>query len=131
MVPILYRLASAAFFNISLLTGNFWVSDKFKRKHGRLCANFLQGVIIGLQVFHLHVHWLYPIAFTLIILGHFFYYVGKGVLGEAKKAWLGEDQANGIMGIGTAKRKIHRGNNGMRTADGTDQGIEHESAGIV
>jgi solute carrier family 35, member F1/2 len=26
MVPILFRLASAAFFNISLLTGNFWVS---------------------------------------------------------------------------------------------------------
>jgi len=113
MVPILYRLASAAFFNISLLTGNFW------------------GVIIGLHVFHLHVHWLYPIAFTLIIVGHFFYYVGKGVLGEAKKVWLGEDQEKGIMGIGTAKRKLHLGSGRMHGTDGMGQGIEHESAGVV
>lgn len=70
---------------------------------------------------------MYPIAFTLIIVGHFFYYVGKGVLGEAKKVWLGEDQAKGIMGIGTAKRKLHR----MHEADGVGQGIQHESAGVV
>jgi len=38
--PIVFRMASAAFFNIGLLTGNFW------------------GVIIGLQVFHYHVHYL-------------------------------------------------------------------------
>ena len=74
---------------------------------------------------------MYPLAFTLIILGHFFYYVGKGVLGEAKKAWLGEDQANGVMGIGTAKKKIHHRNLGIRGTGGREQGIEHESAGIV
>jgi hypothetical protein len=45
-----------------------------------------------------------PVKHQLLIVGHFFYYVGKGVMGEAKKAWLGEDQAKGIMGIGTAKR---------------------------
>ena len=90
LTPILYRLASAAFFNISLLTGNFW------------------GVIIGIQVFHLHVHWMYPLAFTLIMVGHFVYYLGKGVLGEAQKAWLGEDQSKGISGIGTAKRRLER-----------------------
>jgi len=90
-----------------------------------------QGVIIGLHVFHLHVHYLYPIAFTLIIIGHFFYYVGKGVLGEAKKVWLGEDQAKGIMGIGTAKRKLHLGSGGMHRTDGIGQAIEHESAGVV
>lgn len=72
LVPILYRFASAAFQNISLLTGNFW------------------GVIIGIRVFHYRVHWMYPIAFTLIMVGHFVYYLGKGVLGEAAKAWLGE-----------------------------------------
>src|SRR2546430_13866551 len=94
-------------------------------------TNTQQGVIIGLHVFHLHVHYLYPIAFTLIIVGHFFYYVGKGVLGEAKKVWLGEDQAKGIMGIGTAKRKLHRGDGGMHGTGGTGQGIEHESAGVV
>jgi hypothetical protein len=53
------------------------------------------------------------------------------VLGEAKKAWLGEDQANGIMGIGTAKRKLHLGNSRMHRTDGMGQGIEHESAGVV
>lgn len=90
LTPILYRLASAAFFNISLLTGNFW------------------GVIIGLHVFHLHVHWMYPLAFTLIMVGHFVYYFGKGVLGEARKAWLGEDQSKGISGIGTARRKLEK-----------------------
>jgi hypothetical protein len=74
---------------------------------------------------------MYPVAFTLIILGHFFYYVGKGVLGEAKKAWLGEDQANGVMGIGTAKKKIHHRNLGIHETGGREQGIEHESAGIV
>jgi solute carrier family 35 protein F1/2 len=74
---------------------------------------------------------MYPLAFTLIIVGHFFYYVGKGVLGEAKKAWLGEDQEKGVMGIGTAKRKIHRGNMGIHGTVGMEQGIEHESAGVV
>jgi solute carrier family 35, member F1/2 len=113
LVPILYRLASAAFFNISLLTGNFW------------------GVIIGLRVFGYTVHYLYPIAFALIMIGHFVYFLGKGVLGEAKKAWLGEDQGKGVLGIGTAKRKIQRGNGGLRGTDGVRQGVEHESAGIV
>jgi len=105
LAPIMYRLASAAFLNISLLTGNFW------------------GVIIGLQVFHLHVHWMYPVAFTLIMIGQFVYYLGKGVLGEAKKAWLGEDQAAGVSGIGTAKRKIQK--------HGTGGLPGSESAGVV
>lgn len=112
LVPILYRLASAAFFNISLLTGNFW------------------GVIIGLRVFHLHVHWLYPIAFTLIMIGHFVYYLGKGVLGEAQKAWLGEGQEGGIAGIGTARRKLMVGEVGVGR-EGEHGRLEAESAGIV
>jgi len=37
--PIVFRMASAAFFNIGLLTGNFW------------------GVAVGTGVFHLHIHW--------------------------------------------------------------------------
>ncbi|KAL9112768.1 MAG: hypothetical protein Q9227_003071 [Pyrenula ochraceoflavens] len=106
LTPILYRLASAAFFNISLLTGNFW------------------GVIIGLKVFGLHVHWMYPLAFTLIMVGHFVYYFGKGVLGEARKAWLGEQQEKGISGLGTAKRKLEETGN-------TPRRLEAESAGVV
>ena len=103
LVPILYRLASAAFQNISLLTANFW------------------GVIVGIQVFHLTVHWLYPIAFVLIMVGHFIYYLGKGVLGETHKAWLGENQERGINGVFTARRKIER-SRGM---------VGSESAGVV
>jgi solute carrier family 35, member F1/2 len=108
LVPILYRLSSAAFFNISLLTGNFW------------------GLIVGLKLFHLHVHWLYPVAFVLIMLGHFVYYVGKGVLGEAKKAWLGEDQRKGIDGFATARRKIEQGQGRLARGE-----VGPESAGVV
>ncbi|KAL1625584.1 hypothetical protein SLS56_007243 [Neofusicoccum ribis] len=86
LAPLLFRLASAAFFNISLLTGNFW------------------GVIIGIQVFHYTVHWMYPIAFVLIIVGLFVYFLSESVLGEAKKPWLGENQEEGVAGVGTAKR---------------------------
>ncbi|KIX02036.1 uncharacterized protein Z518_07975 [Rhinocladiella mackenziei CBS 650.93] len=110
LVPILYRFASAAFQNISLLTGNFW------------------GVIIGLRVFHLHVHWMYPIAFTLIMIGHFVYYFGKGVMGEAAKAWLGEDQEKGIDGFGSAKRRIRK----MQESAAGTRGMEGpETAGVV
>ncbi|KAF2144114.1 uncharacterized protein K452DRAFT_223886 [Aplosporella prunicola CBS 121167] len=86
LTPIMFRLSSAAFFNISLLTGNFW------------------GVIIGIHVFHYTVHYLYPIAFVLIIVGLFIYFLSEGVFGEAKKPWLGEDQEEGVVGVGTAKK---------------------------
>jgi solute carrier family 35 protein F1/2 len=86
--PIVFRMASAAFFNIGLLTGNFW------------------GVVVGIKVFGLHIHWLYPIAFVLIMVGHFVYFGTEGVLGEARKPWLGENQEGGSDGIGTAKRRV-------------------------
>lgn len=114
LVPIMYRLASAAFFNISLLTGNFW------------------GVIIGTAVFGYSVHYLYPIAFVLIMVGHFVYFLGKGVLGEAKKAWLGENQEKGISGMFTAKRKIDKGQVSIEAPmEGTRNGDGHEGAGVV
>lgn len=87
IVPLLLRVASAAFFNISLLTGNFW------------------GTIIGIQVFGYAVHYLYPIAFVCIILGLVVYFLAGSMLGESKKPWLGENQEGGIAGVGTAKRK--------------------------
>ncbi|KAL2822709.1 hypothetical protein BDW59DRAFT_101913 [Aspergillus cavernicola] len=86
--PLLFRLASAAFFNISLLTMNFW------------------GVIIGIEVFNYSVHWMYPIAFVLIIIGQLIYYIGRRVLGEARKPWLGQNQERGVAGLFTARRKI-------------------------
>lgn len=88
LAPILFRLSSAAFFNISLLTGNFW------------------GVAIGVKVFKLHIHWMYYIAFFLIIIGHVFYFMTESMLGEAEKPWLGEGQEGGIAGIGTARRRV-------------------------
>ncbi|KAI4197783.1 MAG: hypothetical protein LQ350_005688 [Teloschistes chrysophthalmus] len=90
LAPIMFRLASAAFFNISLLTGNFW------------------GVCIGVKVFHLHIHWMYPIAFVCIVGGLLVYFVGRKVLGEARKPWLGKNQEGGVAGVGTARRKVVR-----------------------
>ncbi|OKL57786.1 hypothetical protein UA08_07027 [Talaromyces atroroseus] len=86
--PLIYRLASAAFMNLSMLTGNFW------------------GVIIGVFVLQLRVHWMYPIAFVLILLGQFVYYLGRNILGEARKPWLGQNQEQGVSGVFTAKRTI-------------------------
>lgn len=92
LVPLVLRMASAAFFNISLLTGNFW------------------GVVIGVKVFHLHIHWMYPIAFVCILGGLVVYFVGKSVLGEAVKPWLGGSrQEGGVDGFGTARRRVERG----------------------
>ncbi|KAJ5104827.1 hypothetical protein NUU61_002174 [Penicillium alfredii] len=88
VAPLLFRLSSAAFFNISMLTMNFW------------------GVCIGIEVFHYHVHWMYPIAFVLIIVGQLVYYLGRRVLGESRKPWLGRNQERGIAGLFTAKKKI-------------------------
>ncbi|KAI9676156.1 MAG: hypothetical protein M1817_000901 [Caeruleum heppii] len=87
LAPILFRLSSAAFFNISLLTAGFW------------------GVIIGVRAFGLTVHWMYPIAFVCIVGGLVVYFAGKRVLGEAVKPWLGRDQEKGVVGVGTARRK--------------------------
>lgn len=89
--PILFRLSSAAFFNISLLTGNFW------------------GTAIGVKVFNLHIHWMYPLAFVCIVVGHVVYYLGKSILGEARKPWLGRNQERGVAGVGTARRRVERG----------------------
>jgi solute carrier family 35 protein F1/2 len=90
LVPLLFRLSSAAFFNISLLTANFW------------------GVLIGIRVFGLRVHWMYPIAFVCIIGGLVIYFVGRQVLGEAMKPWLGVNQEGGVNGIGTARRRAEK-----------------------
>jgi solute carrier family 35 protein F1/2 len=87
IVPIILRIASAAFFNISLLTGNFW------------------GTIIGVRVFGYKVHFLYPIAFVLIIVGQLIYFLAGSILGDSKKPWLGDAQEQGVAGFGTAKLK--------------------------
>lgn len=90
LAPVLFRLSSAAFFNISLLTGSFW------------------GVAIGVRVFGLSIHWMYPIAFVLILVGQVIYFLRQSVVGEALKPWLGARQEKGHAGVGTARRRVER-----------------------
>lgn len=90
LAPVMFRMSSAAFFNISLLTGNFW------------------GVAIGVKVFGLKIHWMYPIAFVLIIIGQVIYFLRQSLVGEALKPWLGKNQEKGHAGVGTAKRRTER-----------------------
>ena len=99
-VPILLRLASAAFFNISLLTSNFY------------------GVAIGIRVFGYKLDKYYPLAFVMIILGLVIYFLFISVYGEAKKPWLGEDQAAGVVGVGTAKRLELQGDRAVAELQG-------------
>ncbi|KAL2117728.1 hypothetical protein VTJ04DRAFT_7388 [Mycothermus thermophilus] len=90
IAPLVFRMGSAAVFDVNLLTGNFW------------------GVIIGTRVFGYTVHWMYPIAFVLIIVGQIVYFVTGSILGDSKKPWLGENQEHGVVGVGTAKWKALR-----------------------
>jgi solute carrier family 35 protein F1/2 len=87
LAPLILRMASAAFFDISLLTGNFW------------------GVIIGIKVFGYTIYYLYPIAFVLIIVGLIVYFLAGSMLGDSLKPWLGKNQEGGVAGVGTAKLK--------------------------
>ncbi|CAK7235742.1 hypothetical protein SCUCBS95973_009369 [Sporothrix curviconia] len=87
LAPLILRMGSAAFFDISLLTANFW------------------GVIIGIHVFGYTIYYLYPIAFVLILVGLVVYFLSGSLLGDAKKPWLGANQEDGVAGFGTAKLK--------------------------
>ncbi|CAK7215203.1 hypothetical protein SBRCBS47491_002403 [Sporothrix bragantina] len=87
LAPLILRMGSAAFFDISLLTANFW------------------GVIIGIHVFGYTIYYLYPIAFVLILIGLVVYFLSGSLLGDAKKPWLGANQEDGVAGFGTAKLK--------------------------
>ncbi|CAG8503706.1 360_t:CDS:2 [Ambispora leptoticha] len=55
--PLLFQLSSATFFNLSLLTSDFYT------------------LLIGLRVFNLQMARLYPVAFVTTILGCVIYYV--------------------------------------------------------
>lgn len=90
LAPLILRMGSAAFFDISLLTANFW------------------GVIVGIRVFGLSIHFLYPVAFVCIVLGLVLYLLSGGPVGDARKPWLGENQEAGVAGFGTAKRAALR-----------------------
>ncbi|KAL1925130.1 uncharacterized protein VTP21DRAFT_13 [Calcarisporiella thermophila] len=55
LAPVLFRLSSATFFNLSLLTSDFY------------------GLLFGLLLFGSRAHYLYPIAYVLIIVGIILY----------------------------------------------------------
>lgn len=101
LAPLVLRMASAAFFDISLLTGNFW------------------GTIIGIRVFGYTIHYLYPIAFVLIIVGQVVYFLAGSMLGDSKKPWLGLNQELGVAGWGTAKLKAMRRAAKLRATEST------------
>jgi solute carrier family 35 protein F1/2 len=105
LAPLMLRMGSAAFFDISLLTANFW------------------GVIIGIRVFGYTIHFMYPIAFVLIIVGLIVYFLAGSILGDSKKPWLGDDQADGVAGIGTAKLKaLNEAKRQRLEGDGENEG---------
>jgi len=56
VAPMLYRLASAAFFNLSLLSSDFF------------------GLLFGLFLYHYRPYWLYFISFVVIIAGLITYF---------------------------------------------------------
>ncbi len=56
LAPLLYRMASSAYYNLSLLTSDFW------------------GLLFGLFLYHYHPYWLYFIAFAVVILGLITYF---------------------------------------------------------
>jgi len=56
VAPLLYRLASSAYFNLSLLSSDFY------------------GLLFGLFLFHFKPYWLYFPSFTVVILGLIVYF---------------------------------------------------------
>lgn len=112
LVPVVYRMASAAYFNISILTANFW------------------AVLIGTRLFGYTIFYMYGVSFVCVMSGLIIYYVWSDVLGESTKPWLGgefaafghpsyvyglllimptEDQEQGVLGVGTAKKQLTKG----------------------
>jgi len=59
VAPILYRMASSAYYNLSLLSSDFY------------------GLLFGLFLFHYHVYWLYFVAFAVVIVGLIIYFWAK------------------------------------------------------
>jgi len=56
VAPLLYRLASSAYFNLSLLSSDFF------------------GLLFGLFLFHFRPYWLYFPSFIVVILGLIVYF---------------------------------------------------------
>ena len=46
------------------------------------------------------------------------YFLGGGAEGDAKKPWLGHDQAGGVAGVGTEKRRAEKRETEKSNGDG-------------
>ena len=92
LTPLMFRMSSSAFYNISLLTSDFW------------------ALIVGVHLFGYKIIWLYPVGFCFTIGGVLVYYLipNSHILGDALKPWLGEEQEKGIVGVGTAALHLRR-----------------------
>lgn len=87
LCPFLFRITSAAFYNLSILTSDFW------------------ALLVGTEAFGYSVFWLYPVGFVFTVLGIVFYCAAPlSGWGEAVKPWLGDNQELGVSGLGTARR---------------------------
>lgn len=56
VAPLLYRMASSAYFNLSVLSSDFF------------------GLLFGLFLFHYQPYWLYFVAFSVVIVGLIVYF---------------------------------------------------------
>jgi len=56
VAPMLYRMASSTYYNLSLLSSDFW------------------GLLFGLFLYHYHPYWLYFVAYVVIIGGLITYF---------------------------------------------------------
>jgi len=56
LAPILYRMSSSTYYNLSLLSSDFF------------------GLLIGLKLYHYKPYWLYFVAFAVVILGLIIYF---------------------------------------------------------
>jgi solute carrier family 35 protein F1/2 len=92
LTPLMFRMSSSAFYNLSLLTSDFW------------------ALIVGVHLFGYKIIWLYPMGFCFTIGGVLVYYLVPNslTLGDALKPWLGEEQEKGIVGVGTAALYLRR-----------------------
>jgi len=68
LAPILFRLSSAMFYNLSLLT-----SGTFPPLKTVIDLDFW-GLIIGIRLFGFYVYKLYPVAFVMTIVGISLYF---------------------------------------------------------
>ncbi|EKM81801.1 hypothetical protein AGABI1DRAFT_54807 [Agaricus bisporus var. burnettii JB137-S8] len=70
IAPMLYRLASSTYYNLSLLSSDFW------------------GLLFGLFLYHYHPYWLYFVAFVVILGGlitYFWYSTPEEQAGSAQQ----------------------------------------------